>query len=468
MQQSFNCSRDTTRPLAEITKRRSGPKDGLVSERVKQWKENIAKQGDEKLSDSPIVKRYKRQHFHSQPTTPTKPMPEISRLRNPSVASTVSDTSSSGISDRSEILKSPISSSDASEVRTSPSSERSQPSYAAPGQESNHSTSLDSPSKSHVTTVTINPHSPTENNPTTTSRQTITTSYAILKNSNTKDKVRYFSEGSNVKTSSPENTAVLSANNSPFSSNTNSPTPSESGGSISTPTDKITFTPPPVIKPKPKLQPKFKELIKGESSQQIAAQRQNSAESTESTDSTDSKDGTDSIEIPTPLVSDGEKGQTDNPPITQENTTIGATENVEAQTFDATPIQQEIPSPIQSPSPSPSPPPPPPRHVQPETIKPKPIKEIAPSAVDSVPISSYIQINTLSDRIFKKSLKRGLEFTLLVVGKLFSLCVECYLRKLLKGSFVEFMISGFRNSESIKYSINKLTREVYEHESLVN
>ena len=399
MQQSFNCSRDSTRPLVEITKRKSGPKDGLVSERVKQWKENIAKQGtkeDKQQTDSPVIKRYKKQQFHSQPTTPTKPMPEINRrLRNPSVASTVSDTSSSGISDRSEILKSPISSSDASEIRTSPSSERSQP-CSASSQEPDQSLALDPPLKSHVTTITINPHSPTQSNSTaTTNRQTIITSYSALKDSNTKDKVRYFSEGSNVKSSTPEATTVLSTNSSPFSSNTSSPTPSESGGSTSTPTDKVTFTPPPVIKPKPKLQPKFKEMIRAV--QQSPVEPENSR---------------DSIEILTPVL-DAREEQIYSAPIAHENPTIDLTEKVEAtQSFDTTPTQHEIPSPIQSPSPPP---------VQLEERKPESTKPLSPSGADNVPISSYIQINTLSDRIFKKNLRRGLEFTLLVVGKLFNL-----------------------------------------------
>ena len=45
------------------------------------------------------------------------------------------------------------------------------------------------------------------------------------------------------------------------------------------------------------------------------------------------------------------------------------------------------------------------------------IKEVSSGVEENVPISSYLQINTLSDRIFKKNLKRGLEFTILVVGK---------------------------------------------------
>ena len=45
------------------------------------------------------------------------------------------------------------------------------------------------------------------------------------------------------------------------------------------------------------------------------------------------------------------------------------------------------------------------------------IKEVFSGVEENVPISSYLQINTLSDRIFKKNLKRGLEFTILVVGK---------------------------------------------------
>ena len=119
------------------------------------------------------------------------------------------------------------------------------------------------------------------------------------------------------------------------------------------------------------------------------------------------QDSKDSIEILTPVIGVEEREQIYSPPITDENPTIDLTEKGEStESLDATPIEQEIPSPIRSPSP-----------VQLENRIPETIKELSPDLLDNEPISYYIQINTLSDRIFKKNLKRGLEFTLLVVGK---------------------------------------------------
>ncbi|KAI6653834.1 Septin-2 [Oopsacas minuta] len=381
MQQSFNCARDIPR---DLTKRKTTPPDGLVSERLKQWKENIAKEAntDFKPTNSPLIARYKRQQVHSQPTTPTKHMLDTNRrLRNTSIGSTVSDTSSSGISDRSEILKSPISSSDASEIRTSPSSDRSQPCYSVSSQESDQSLSLDSPVKSHTTTIEI-PRS-SNSPPMTTGRKSVTTTCTILKGNDTKEKVRYYSEGSNNKPVSPVNTnkrpSISSLNNnSPFNSHTSSPTPSESGTSTSTPTDKITFPPPPVIKPKPKLSAQSKPLTSAEPTVQVESQEIKT-----------------SMEDVTP-IEDTVYDQISSSPIPEPP----IIETINVDTAPQIPVSLPFPSP-----------------VEPKDTTIGRIKEVSSCGVDNIPISSYLQINTLSDRIFKKNLKRGLEFTILIVGE---------------------------------------------------
>ena len=404
MQQSFNCMRDKA-INPEHDKRRSTPRQGLVSERLKQYKDNIAMQDNEtKIEGSPLVKRYNRTHFHSQPTTPTKQINEVKRrLRNPSNTSTNSDISS--ISDRSDFLKSPISSTDTSEARTSPVSERPQTCNSTSSQDSDGSTALDSPVKSQVTSIVIKTRSPAK---------TVTTSYVVKRND--KNKIRHHSEHILIpdsrdlvkpKSQTPEpmieHSSISSGSTSPTNSAaSSSPIPSLTEARTSTPTEKPPSPQPPVVKPKPKLRPKPEESI---SEPQPATTKS-------------------SIE-PVVIISEENLPVPEEPVTPQQTSTPGAKieepitpDDLPPSPTDITPTsptppQSYSPTPPQSDSPTPPPPPPP------RTTAKLGSDKAAPSEEKS--ISSYIQLNTLSDRIFKKSLRRGLEFTLLVVGKYNSL-----------------------------------------------